>query len=64
MSRRASGLTIAEKITGLALLAIGAILAYFSIQTIHDMPNHWAIFATAGIIIAIIGLILTTAKTE
>lgn len=59
------GLAVAEKIFGLILIIIGAIVAYYSINPLAGDISHFSvIFTAAGLVIVAIGIFLLIAKTE
>jgi len=66
------GLAVAEKIFGLILIIIGAIVAYYSINPpagdinppAGDISHFSGIFTAAGLVIVAIGIFLLIAKTE
>jgi hypothetical protein len=59
------GLTVVEKVFGLILIIVGAIIAYFSINPPAGDISHFAgIFTVAGIVVAIVGVFLLIAKAE
>jgi hypothetical protein len=59
------GLTVAEKLFGLILIIVGAIIAYSSINPPAGDISHFAgIFTTAGVVIAVIGIFLLITKAE
>ena len=59
------GLTVVEKVFGLILIIVGAIIAYSSIDPPAGDISHFAgIFTTAGVVIAIVGVFLFITKAE
>ena len=59
------GLTVVEKLFGVILIIVGAIVAYFSINPPAGDISHFAgIFTTAGVVIAIVGILLLLVKAE
>lgn len=59
------GLAVAEKIFGLILIIIGAIVAYYSMNTpAGDISHFSGIFTAAGLVIVAIGIFLLIVKTE
>ena len=64
MSERLSfGITFLEKLLGIIMAAIGALLTYYT-YTGPDIPAIASFFfLAAGIILVIIGIILVIAKT-
>ena len=59
------GLAVAEKIFGLILIIIGAIVAYYSINPpAGDISHFSVIFTAAGLVIVAIGIFLLIVKTE
>ena len=59
------GLAVAEKIFGLILIILGAIVAYYSMNLpAGDISQFSGIFTAAGLVIVAIGVFLVIAKTE
>jgi len=59
------GLTVAEKLFGLILIIVGAIVTYFSINPPAGDISHLAgIFAVAGVVVTVIGIFLLLTKAE
>jgi hypothetical protein len=59
------GLAVAEKIFGLILIIIGAIVAYYSSNPPAGDISHFAgIFTVTGVVIVVVGIFLVIAKTE
>ncbi len=59
------GLTVAEKIFGLALIIIGAIFAFYSINLQAGDVSHFSgIFTIIGLVILVVGIFLVVVKTE
>lgn len=59
------GLAVAEKIFGLILIIIGAIVAYYSMNPpAGDISHFSGIFTAAGLVIVAIGIFLLIVKTE
>jgi len=59
------GLAVAEKLVGLILIIIGAIVAYYSINPpAGDISQFSGMFTAAGLVIVAIGIFLVIAKTE
>ena len=59
------GLTVVEKLFGLILIIIGAIVAYSSINPpAGDISHFSGIFVAIGLVIAAIGIFIFIAKTE
>lgn len=59
------GLAVAEKLFGLILIIIGAIVAYYSINPpAGDISQFSGMFTAAGLVIAAVGIFLVIAKTE
>jgi len=59
------GLIVAEKLFGLILIIIGAIVTYSSINPpAGDISHFSGIFVVAGVVIAIVGIFLFIAKAE
>ena len=59
------GLMVAEKIFGLILIIIGAVVAYNSMNPpVGDISNFAGIFTVIGVVIAIAGIFLVIVKTE
>ena len=59
------GLTVVEKIFGLILIIVGAIIAYSSINPPAGDISHFAgIFTGVGVVIVVIGIFLLITKSE
>jgi hypothetical protein len=59
------GLTVVEKVFGLILIIIGAIIAYSSINPPAGDISHFAgIFTVTGVLVAIVGVFLLVTKAE
>jgi hypothetical protein len=59
------GLTVVEKLLGLILIIVGAIIAYSSINPPAGDISHFAgMFIAAGVVIAVLGIFLLISKTE
>ena len=59
------GLTVVEKLFGVILIIVGAIVAYFSINPPAGDISHFAgIFTVAGVVIVIVGILLLLVKAE
>jgi hypothetical protein len=59
------GLTVVEKLFGLILIIVGAIIAYSSINPPAGDISHFAgMFIAAGVVIAVLGIFLLISKTE
>jgi hypothetical protein len=59
------GLTVVEKLFGLILAIVGAIIAYFSINPPAGDISHFAgIFTAVGVAIAVIGTFMLITKSE
>jgi len=59
------GLAVAEKIFGLILIIVGAIVAYYSMNPPAGDISHFSGFFTAiGVVTVAIGLFLIITKTE
>jgi hypothetical protein len=59
------GLTVVEKLFGLILIIIGAIVTYSSINPpAGDISHFTGIFILIGVVLAIIGIFLFIAKGE
>ncbi|TET20318.1 hypothetical protein E3J74_03465 [Candidatus Bathyarchaeota archaeon] len=61
-----SGLTIAEKLSGLIAILIGAIIIYF---TYTSPPSGYVkpfsgIFLVAGFVLIVVGIVLVLARAE
>jgi len=64
-TRTPIGLAVAEKLLGLILLIIGAVVAvYSSNPPPGDIKHAAGIFITVGIAVAAVGILLIVAKTE
>jgi hypothetical protein len=63
-TRPTFGVMLAEKILGVALLAVGIILTYetYSNPTVAGLPEP--IFLIIGVIIVAFGIVMILAKTE
>ena len=61
-----AGVLLAEKLVGLILIIIGAVVAYFTATNPPpgDISNFLNYFITAGIVLVGIGIFLVLAKTE
>ena len=58
-------LTLAEKILGIVLIILGAIIAYYSIgATGGDFSHLSGLFTVAGLVIAAIGIFMFITKHE
>jgi len=71
MSEAPAGLTILEKLFGLAAMIIGALIVYFTWTSPPDLPPGvpsvgWfsSIFIVGGIVLMGVGVFLMLAKTE
>ncbi len=59
------GLTVVEKVFGLILIIVGAIVTYFSINPpVGDISHFAGIFAVAGVVVTVIGIFLLLTKAE
>jgi hypothetical protein len=59
------GLAVAEKLFGLILIIIGAIVAYSSVNPpTGDISHFTGIFILIGVVIAVVGIFLLIAKSE
>ncbi len=59
------GLTVAEKLFGLILIIIGAIVTYSSINPpAGDISQFSGIFVAVGVVLAGVGIFLFIAKAE
>jgi VIT1/CCC1 family predicted Fe2+/Mn2+ transporter len=59
------GLTVAEKLVGLILIIIGAIVSFYSMNPpAGDISKFSGMFTAAGLVIAAIGIFLVITKTE
>jgi hypothetical protein len=59
------GLAVAEKIFGLILIIIGAVVAFYSSNPpAGDVSHFSSIFTAAGLVIVAVGIFLVIAKTE
>ena len=59
------GLAVAEKIFGLILIIIGAVVAYYSTNiTTGDISHFSGIFTAIGVVIVAVGIFLVITKTE
>ena len=59
------GLTVVEKVFGLILIIVGAIIAYSSINPPAGDISHFAgIFTVAGVVVVIVGVFLLITKAE
>ena len=59
------GLAVAEKIIGLVLIILGAVVAYYSANPpADDISNFAGIFTAAGLVTVAAGAFLLIAKTE
>jgi hypothetical protein len=60
----ASGLAIAEKLIGLLIIVIGALITYNTYQNISNIGPNPGIFVTIGIMLVGLGLILLIFSTD
>jgi hypothetical protein len=59
------GLAVAEKIFGLVLIIIGAVVAFYSSNPpAGDISQFSGMFTAAGLVIVAVGIFLIIAKTE
>lgn len=59
------GLTVVEKIVGLILIIVGAIVTYLSINPPSGDISHFAgLFIVAGVLVVLIGIFLLVTKAE
>jgi len=58
------GLVFVEKISGLILLIVGVMLAYYTNIYISDLGGIGFLLIVVGVILAALGLIMFIAKTE
>jgi len=59
------GLAVVEKLVGLTLIIIGAIVAYFSMNPpAGDISQFSGIFVAIGLVIVAVGIFLVITKTE
>jgi hypothetical protein len=59
------GLAVAEKIFGLVLIIIGAVVAFYSsTPPAGDISQFSGMFTAAGLVIVAVGIFLVIAKTE
>ena len=59
------GLTVGEKIIGLTLIIIGALVAFYSSNPpAGDISQFSGIFTVIGLVIIGVGILLIIAKTE
>jgi hypothetical protein len=59
------GLAVAEKIFGLVLVIIGAVVAFYSSNPpTGDISQFSGMFTAAGLVIVAVGIFLIIAKTE
>jgi hypothetical protein len=59
------GLAVAEKLFGLILIIIGAIIAYYSMNPpTGDISHFSGMFTAAGLVIVAVGIFLVIAKTK
>ncbi|PVX25513.1 MAG: hypothetical protein CW691_04295 [Candidatus Bathyarchaeum sp.] len=59
------GLTVTEKIVGLVLIIIGAIVTFYSLDPpAGDISHFSGIFVIIGLVVAVAGFFLFIAKSE
>jgi uncharacterized membrane protein HdeD (DUF308 family) len=58
------GLVVAEKFFGLILLIVGILATYYTFTSTKALSNYTGFFGFLSLIILVLGLILTVAKTE
>lgn len=59
------GITVAEKLVGLILIIVGAIVTYLSINPPAGDISHFAgSFVVAGVVVALIGIFIVVTKAE
>lgn len=59
------GLAVAEKLLGIILIVLGAIIAYYSTElTEGDVSQLAGLFTAAGLIVAATGVFMLIAKHE
>jgi len=59
------GLTVAEKVIGLILIIIGAIVTYYSLNPpAGDISHFSGIFVALGLVVAVTGFFLFIVKSE
>ena len=59
------GLTVVEKLLGLLLIIIGAIVAYYSSNLpASDVSRFSGMFTAAGLVILAVGIFLVITKTK
>jgi len=63
-SRKGSGLIFIEKLSGLIMLALGIVTAYYSIKSLKNIGFFGYITMTIGVAITLMGVILTIAKAK
>lgn len=65
MSQEGSfGISFAERIFGLIILAVGAMGAYFTLTSSIELKGFTGFFGVLSTILIVLGLLLITAKTE
>ena len=60
----ASGLAIAEKLIGLLLIVIGALITYNTYQNISSIGPNPGMFVTLGLLLVGVGLFLLIITTD
>ena len=58
------GISFAERIFGLIILAVGALAVYFTLTSSVQLDGFTGFFGVLSIILIALGLLLITAKTE
>ncbi len=61
---RALGITLIEKIIGIALMIIGSFLAYNTYKNSNIAGNAAFFFIAAGLMLIVLGFIILIAKTK
>jgi VIT1/CCC1 family predicted Fe2+/Mn2+ transporter len=59
------GLAVAEKLVGLILIIIGAVVAFYSMNPpAGDISQFSGMFTAVGLVLAAVGIFLVIAKAE
>ncbi len=53
-----------EKLFGVIIIILGAIATYYSITSADTLSTYTGFFVFLSVVLLVIGLVLTTAKTE
>jgi uncharacterized membrane protein len=65
MSEQGSfGVSLAERFFGFILIIMGAVALYYTITSAQALLVFTAFFSFLSVVLIVLGLVLTTAKTE